>query len=361
MTLIHFLKEKLINECEGDTNAFAKLVARDKHLVLTKLEGDASTRSYFRFNDSSNSIIIMKLNLSSKLAEEGFTTQSNSSTQKKLPFIDVYDYLSQFPISIPQILEYSPGAGILLLEDVGDELLQYYIHNKDAKEIEHVYKKALDSLLIFQNTTGKNKKDCVAFTRSFDVELFNWEFNHFIEYALRQASEYASHEKIEMPQEDLKKLREIFDHISKTLASDEHVFVHRDYHSRNILVHNEKLYIIDFQDALMGPVHYDLASLLRDAYIHLDENTSAHLLNYFIEKKGIANRQEFLKHFDFMVVQRNLKAIGRFYFIDRVKKNPKFLQYIPNLVENITVILKRYKELHFIDTLFTRYYEDYLK
>ncbi len=350
MTVRELLKEKFIKECMADTDAFAKSLEKDKYYTFTKLEGDASTRSYFRFSDSRDSLIIMKLNLGVKLPEEGFTGNKKQS-ESKLPFIDVYEYLSQFPLNIPKIYEYDAETGVLLLEDVGDELLQYYIADKDIQEIERIYKKAIDSLFIFQNNLVKNK-DCIAFTRSFDRTLLNWEFNHFIEYALPVNT---------IREKDLVALREIFDDISKTLANTNQVFVHRDYHSRNLLVKNDTLYIIDFQDALLGPVYYDLASLLKDAYVHLDEDLIERLLNYFMEQKEIKDKNIFLKHFNFMALQRNLKAIGRFYFIDRVKKNPKFLQYIPNLIGNVKKILKKHKELKPINEIYTRYYEDYIK
>src|SRR5204863_8597652 len=108
-------------------------------------------------------------------------------------------------------------------------------------------------------------------------------------------------------------LREEFADIVRELASEPPVLCHRDYHSRNLMLHESQLYIIDFQDARMGPDTYDLVSLLRDSYVDLPEQTVDELMAYFLALKGVRETEDtFRQRFHLMALQRNLKALGTF-------------------------------------------------
>jgi aminoglycoside/choline kinase family phosphotransferase len=137
--------------------------------------------------------------------------------------------------------------------------------------------------------------------------------------------------------------------MAELLAGQPAVFVHRDYHSRNLMVDGNRLGIIDFQDALMGPATYDLASLLRDAYIQLDDALIDELIQYYVA--GLAARRVhvdpagYRRLFDLTSIQRNLKAAGRFVYIDRVKHNPRFLADIPRVLGYVRRNLEKYPEL----------------
>jgi aminoglycoside/choline kinase family phosphotransferase len=114
------------------------------------------------------------------------------------------------------------------------------------------------------------------------------------------------------------------------------VLCHRDYHSRNLMLHNGQLYIIDFQDARMGPDTYDLVSLLRDSYVDLPEETVNELLAYFLALKGETGRErEFRQRFDLMALQRNLKALGTFGYQTTARRNPVYIQYIPRTLRYV--------------------------
>ena len=158
---------------------------------------------------------------------------------------------------------------------------------------------------------------CLAFGRSFDAPLLMWEFDHFVEYGViaRRGPLETKHQQI---------IRAEFHKIAERLAALPKVFTHRDYHSRNLMIDGANLGVIDFQDALMGPAVYDLASLLRDAYIALDEPVVDALIGHYldamvVENHRFADRSDFRRMFDLMSIQRNLKAAGRFVYIDRVK------------------------------------------
>jgi aminoglycoside/choline kinase family phosphotransferase len=171
-----------------------------------------------------------------------------------------------------------------------------------------------------------------------------WEFDHFLEYGV-----VARNEK-PMRADDEQSVRAEFQKIAELLAAQPQVFTHRDYHSRNLMVDGGRLGVIDFQDALMGPAVYDLASLLRDAYIALDQELIDEMIVYYLDQMAgcgleYADRAAFRKLFDLMSIQRNLKAAGRFVYIDRVKHNPKFLADIPRVLTYVRRNLAKHPEL----------------
>jgi aminoglycoside/choline kinase family phosphotransferase len=126
------------------------------------------------------------------------------------------------------------------------------------------------------------------------------------------------------------------------------------------MVDGDRLGVIDFQDALLGPATYDLASLLRDAYIALDERLIDRLVDRFLDglnaqgQKGIS-RDAYRRLFDLTSIQRNLKAAGRFVYIDRVKGNPKFLSDIPRTLGYVTRNLAKHSELSTLRALMGKY------
>lgn len=126
------------------------------------------------------------------------------------------------------------------------------------------------------------------------------------------------------------------------------------------MVDGPRLGVIDFQDALMGPATYDLASLLRDAYIQLDDTLVDELVEYYLDQLADRhvswiNRAGFRRLFDLTSIQRNLKAAGRFVYIDRVKGNPKFLADIPRVLGYVKRNLQKYPELAPLRRSLTRY------
>ena len=113
---------------------------------------------------------------------------------------------------------------------------------------------------------------------------------------------------------------------------------HRDYHSRNLMVHDGSLYIIDFQDARMGPDTYDLVSLLRDSYVDLTDRELDELIAYFLalkRRRRRADADEFRRRFDLMALQRNLKALGTFGYQTTTRRNPVYIQYIPRTLRYV--------------------------
>ena len=134
--------------------------------------------------------------------------------------------------------------------------------------------------------------------------------------------------------------------MSQELASWPRVLCHRDYHSRNLMPHRGRLFWIDFQDARMGPATYDLASLLRDAYVDVPEELQEELQERFRQQAvPDEGREMFRRRFELMCVQRNLKALGTFGFMASVRGNPVYLRYIPRTLGHLRRNLARHPEL----------------
>jgi aminoglycoside/choline kinase family phosphotransferase len=121
------------------------------------------------------------------------------------------------------------------------------------------------------------------------------------------------------------------------------VLCHRDYHSCNLMLHDGSLYIIDFQDARMGPDTYDLVSLLRDSYVDLTAQQVDELVAFFLALKGGAGADgDFRRRFDLMAVQRNLKALGTFGYMTTARNNTVYIQYIPRTLAHVKANLAKY-------------------
>ncbi len=324
-----------------------KLPFRATFATLTQLAGDASNRRYFRVSlqGTPSGVILMQL-----AEPEGFKQSeeavSGASVQiAELPFTNVLSHLQKTGVTVPQLYHYDREAGLLYLEDFGDLTLAEACRGADRAMIESLYGQAIEQLVHFQvkGTTPPNP-GCIAFHRRFDVPLLMWEFDHFLEYGI------AARNGRPMDPGDEKTIRDEFQRIAELLAGQPQVFVHRDYHSRNLMVDGARIGIIDFQDALMGPATYDLASLLKDAYIELDEAVVDRLIDAFLDglashKQVWTNRAAFRRLFDLTSIQRNLKAAGRFVYIDRVKHNPKFLADIPRVLGYVKRNLAKYPDL----------------
>ena len=325
---------------------------------ILPLAGDASNRRYYRLHLADgvvSSLILMQLADPEgfKASEEAVSGAANEITE--LPFVNVLTHLSHVNISVPFLHYYDEQAGLLYLEDFGDVTLAQACVENNGLDEEHLYLKAIDLLVQFHlGATFPQNPSCLAFHREFDVPLLMWEFDHFLEYGIE------ARQGRQMSAEDKKAVETEFRKIAELLSGQLHVFTHRDYHSRNLMVDGERLGVIDFQDALMGPGTYDLASLLRDSYIELDGRLIDRLIDRYIEgmcaglelstqqEMLLTDRSAFQRLFDFTSIQRNLKAAGRFVYIDRVKHNPNFLADIPRTLGYVRNNLEKYPELQIL-------------
>ena len=330
-------------------------------LKIEPLPGDASNRKYHRLHLDGNrdleSLILMEL-----ADPEGFKNAEEKVTRSnipvtELPFINILNHLARSGVAVPKLYHYSRKSGWLFLQDLGDETMSQQVKNQDWTATQGYYRMALDELVKIQfEATRYQSPECIAFGRTFDSALLMWEFDHFLDYGVPYCG------RVPFKSHDREKLRVEFKKLSDELAAQPRVFTHRDYHSRNLIFHNNQLWVLDFQDALMGPHVYDLASLLRDSYQFLESDWVEDSITYYWEKmktqlESIYTFDKFRRLFDFMSIQRNLKAIGRFVYIDKEKKNPRFLPYIPQTLFYVRSSLDRYQELKELRRLLLPYLE----
>jgi aminoglycoside/choline kinase family phosphotransferase len=318
---------------------------------VTKLPGDASTRQYYRLEAGQTSYILMSME---PFSEHG----------ERLPFLTVQRHLAGCDIDVPKILATEPKVGLMLLEDLGDVTLLRRLQEVSSSDIErHLYQKVIDQLVRLQVLASPRKgaPGIDAFKLRFDFEKLMWEVNFTIEHF------YDKYLKREMSDRDRKTMVNGFSEICQMLADEPTVLAHRDFHSRNIMVTppsgtDERLVMIDFQDARLGPAQYDLVSLLKDSYYQLEETQIRRLIDYYIARREALsgerlNLETFFDVFDFMAVQRNFKAIGSFASFLNRRGNATYLKFIGNTFENIRrVLLKHPKYSELREVLFHYYY-----
>lgn len=307
--------------------------ARSEEVQLTPLSGDASTRRYFRvkFLNSipSRTAVLMWM---PELPPEG-----------ELPFINIRRHLDRCGVNVPQIYHFSKKHQCLLLEDCGDLLLERAIQGKTEKEIFALYELALEEIFKMQFLASAPAADCMAFGLAFDVEKLSWELNFFLQHTL------CGFLNVKLSPAEEETLQKFFLKVSEFLAKQPRVFTHRDYHSRNLLVQDGEVIVIDFQDARLGPAVYDLVSLVKDSYADLPKGVSQKIIARYIEvvtdrfKKKIS-RDQFEKAWDWMTLQRSLKAAGTFGFMWRVKQNERYLPYLPRVFQFALEPLQKYAE-----------------
>ncbi|MEW6055872.1 MAG: phosphotransferase [Bdellovibrionota bacterium] len=312
-------------------------------VVMTQIPGDASSRRYYRVRTRNSSFIAMK-------------TQPFDDLGEQLPFVQVQRHLSKLGVNVPQILDFEAKQGMMLLSDLGDETLLKRLERVSKKRDQLVwFKRAIDLLLNMQVVATKTSAPIDAYGLYFDEEKLMWEIGftmaHFYNGALAR----------NIPVKEAKVVNSYFRWICKKLASQDWYFTHRDYHSRNVMVSGNNLYMIDFQDARLGCAQYDLASLLRDSYYQLEEEVVYELVEYYMRSKEKAegakeNRKEFVRIFDLMSIQRNFKAIGSFASFYMKRQDVRYLKFIGNTFENIRRNLLKFPELDELRCLLFRYY-----
>jgi aminoglycoside/choline kinase family phosphotransferase len=280
---------------------------------------------------------------------------AHSHPAGEIAFVNVQRYLALSGLSVPNILCDDAAQGFILLQDLGDVTLEAALQAASREQMVVWYRQALDMLLQLQYPQDSPpRSSCVAFGLAFDVEKLMWELDFFAAHMLHQLCG----QRLTAPEQA--RLRGQFWKLTARLASQPRVFTHRDYHSRNLMVQQNRVYVIDFQDARLGPCQYDLASLLYDAYVVLPADVREELLAYYLDHKtrrdGHApDRERFFQVFDYMCLQRHLKALGTFAFQTVVKNSERYLPAIPPTLDYIRSTLARHRELDPLSDLLQAY------
>ena len=301
--------------------------------TLRPASADASFRRYFRVNVPSEATLI---------AMDAPPHQENVGT-----YIHVASVLNNTVVTVPQILAQDESRGFLLLSDLGSTT---YLHQLNLDTSHKLYMDAIEALLQIQI----NSKPGIL--PEYDREMLLRELMLFPEWYIKH------HLKTTLTGAQEKDLKQVFDIILANNLAQPQVYVHRDYHSRNLMVLTKgNPGILDFQDAVYGPITYDLVSLLRDAYIQWDEEM---VLDWVIRYWEGAKRaglpvnpdiDAFYRDFEFMGLQRHLKVLGIFARLNYRDAKSAYLSDMPLVMEYTRKTAQRYRELaplvHLLDAL----------
>ena len=295
---------------------------------VVPLTGDASDRRYFRVIPADGPSIVLALH-------------AGPIDFASLPFAQVAELFQSIPLPVPAILGHSDELGILALQDLGDVTLQAHLGAASATEHAALYREGVSLIEQLQRRGADLVSDRYPPYRSaFDVEKLTWELEFFATYFVQ------GYRGVALGSPERAALSEEWKGIVEELAAEPRVLCHRDYHSRNLMLRDGSLYIIDFQDARMGPDTYDLVSLLRDSYVDINDRELDDLIAYFLALKRSddvrTSADEFRRRFDLMALQRNLKALGTFGFQTTSRQNPVYIQYMPRTLRYVRTNLERY-------------------
>jgi len=251
---------------------------------------------------------------------------SPASSDEQQAWLDINRFLHSCSIAVPGIYAQDNKRNIMLIEDAGDVSLYHALQAEQNREAKlELYKRALDVLAAMQVHATPNMQSCRCLrTRRFDYAAFRAETDYFIRSFLQ---EYC---KIEAPPA----LTDEFHQLALTLSTEPPEFMHRDFQSQNIHLIGDQIKIIDFQSATAGPPHYDLVSLLKDAYVVLSESERKLLIQYYLEARcelgsPINDPVSFRHTFHLCGLQRNMQALAAFSFLGTHKKKTHFYAHIP--------------------------------
>ena len=293
--------------------------------TLAPASADASFRRYFRIeskNPTFGTFIIM---------------DAPPQHEPLDAFIQVDLLLSHASLNVPKILEQNTAEGFLLLNDLGNETYLAKLNNETAN---HLYQDATYALIQMQLAS---KPDILP---NYDQALLQRELDLFPEWYLNK------HLNIELNDLQQEQLNKSFALIIENNLAQTKVYVHRDYHSRNLMVTKENNPgVLDFQDAVYGPITYDAASLWRDAYIAWPEERVIDWVVKFWEqgrKAGLAMPEDFgqfYRDFEWMSLQRHIKVLGIFARLFHRDGKDGYLKDIPLVLEYAIATANRYIEL----------------
>ena len=296
--------------------------------TLVLASSDASTRQYFRITDKSGQ---------SYLIMDAPPDQENSDD-----WLAIRSLLHQNNINVPHLFFSDIKQGYFLIEDFGHETLNQSLNKLEPSQKIILYKQAIGNLLKIQ-----------AISLNADLPTYNSlklknEMRLFLDW-------YLPHQGKKITQQQTSTFAVLFDLVVEQNLKEKRVLVHRDYHSRNIMIVNgSDQGIIDFQDALIGPISYDLVSLLNDAYVTFSSLDHETLLYYYWSKARELNLpvpstcDDFFVHFHWMNIQRQLKVLGIFSRLAIRDKKPQYLAYLKGVHQCLLNSCKQFSSLDFL-------------
>ncbi|MBU1691356.1 MAG: phosphotransferase [Gammaproteobacteria bacterium] len=291
--------------------------------TLAPASADASFRRYFRVSLPDRSLIVM---------------DAPPELEDCRPFIHVAELLREAGVRVPHILAQDLQQGFLLLTDLGSTTYLDAL-NQDEVAADTLYAAAAGALINIQLASRP------AVLPDYDEALLLREMRLFPDWYV------SKHLQIELTRSQAETLDGAFTQILHNNLSQPKVFVHRDYHSRNLMVDGDEPGILDFQDAVYGPITYDLVSLFKDAYIHWEEERVLDWTIRYWEKAKKAGLPvsrdfaEFYRDFEWMGVQRHIKVLGIFARLCHRDGKENYLKDMPLVMAYLRKVCERYREL----------------
>ena len=266
----------------------------------------------------------------------------NLEREENRHYVQIARFLDAHGIRVPKIYFHDPAEGLIWIEDLGERDLYSYQHESWLVRCAF-YESALDQIIklhsLPESVCAEMKEHLPA---EFNAALYRWEQKYFFDNCLGRYFNLNDSKRKELAA--LPGLREM----AKHLASLPRVLVHRDFQSQNIIIRNGQAYLIDFQGMRPGLAEYDLASLLYDPYVKLSDAERAELILYYRDRQ-LENGSTIDSDFDFKLricaMQRLMQALGAYGFLGLVKGHKHFLQYIPNALSSLRVVVATIESL----------------
>lgn len=309
---------------ENVLHTWIKSILGTTDYILRPLAGDASFRRYYRLQYDGLSRVVM---------------DAPPEKESIVSFIHIAKTLENAGIHVPRLHALSIEQGFILLDDLGDKLFGQAII---ADEPDILYHAALSTLLNMQNCPIDDPP-----LPSFDVPFMLKEMYLFQEWFLK------AYLGLQLTSEEEQLIHDTQNHIATTLILQPQVFIHRDYHSRNLMViddsQNPTLGVLDFQDAMKGPITYDLVSILKDCYVSWPrDKILSWVSDFYSDNPRLAHYslEEFIKAFDLCGLQRHLKVLGIFSRLYLRDNKSGYLRDLPLTLDYVMSCTEYYEELH---------------
>jgi len=291
---------------------------------LVSLTGDAGFRQYYRLRQDDQSLIVV---------------DAPPEKENNPAFVAIANAFDQCGVIVPKVLAHNFKSGFLLLTDLGDDVLQPVLTPSNVGQWYHC---AIDSLIRLQQCRQVANWPLPTFD---GAQSYRFEFELFCDWYLQRLL------GLQLTTDELAMLEEVF-HLIKMNANQQPQYcLHRDYHSRNLLcLPDFQIGVIDFQDAAFGPVTYDLVSLLRDLYIDWPDEQVKQWVQYYHQQAASAklidvDLNRFYHWFDWMGVQRHLKAVGIFARLWLRDGKKRYLEDIPRGLRYLSTVCEQYPAL----------------
>ncbi len=313
-----------MNDRQQSLNQWLTEYFQSSDFTITTASADASFRAYYRVAFKDNTYIVM---------------DAPPEYEDCCAFIDITGRLLACQSNVPEILHHDKQQGFLLLTDFGDS---HYLASINTDNADKLYQQAIDSLIQFQLNA-----DCTGLS-DYDQNLLQREMDLFPDWFLQRYLD------LQLSEHEKESMADLFKLLIKEATLQSQTFVHRDYHSRNLMLTKANSPgILDYQDAVKGPITYDLVSLLKDSYINWPEDKRLQWVNYYLQqlesKSPLAfQTDEFIRWFDLMGVQRELKVAGIFARLYLRDDKHGYLQHIPPTLHYILELQDKYPELDWL-------------